>query len=176
MLLCALAVRTAPPAPWHVLSRFCLLMCCVLCLECAPLPLYLASSSSSSSSSWPSSIVSPLWSLPCALQAEQPLHCASLALCCCLWLFVRVSTLWAPRGQGPCLFVDSVCVVQNLAHGRYLIHVCFMFIWLNIYLIPEVHSGHKCLLNKLIYCTFFLEMPFIVIGFWRYSISLREKD
>uniref|UniRef100_A0A8C5W7H8 Methyl-CpG binding domain protein 2 n=1 Tax=Microcebus murinus TaxID=30608 RepID=A0A8C5W7H8_MICMU len=36
------------PAPWHALSRFCLLICCFLCLECAsPLPLHLANSSSS---------------------------------------------------------------------------------------------------------------------------------
>uniref|UniRef100_A0A2I3TNR9 Methyl-CpG binding domain protein 2 n=1 Tax=Pan troglodytes TaxID=9598 RepID=A0A2I3TNR9_PANTR len=40
--------NTHRPAPWHALSRLCLLIRCLLCLECAyPLPLHLANSYSS---------------------------------------------------------------------------------------------------------------------------------
>lgn len=81
--------------------------------------------------------------------------CLPGALLLCLWLSPPTDCeLHEGRDQAFFIIV-FVYIVQSLAHGRYLINVYFMFIWLNIYLIPEVYSGDKCLLNKLIYHTLF---------------------
>lgn len=141
-------------------------MRCVLCLECA----------SPSPSTWrtpphprPSSIVSISEACPASSRQNQSLFTVPPWCLAAVFVGVASNRLWAPRGQGPGLvfillfFIVFVYIVQSLAHGRYLINVCFMFIWLNIHLIPEVYSGHKCLLNTSIYHRLF----------WKYlSLSL----